>query len=74
MFALIFTIVFISSLIVFILDLLVKNYGLNKDIDIMSSEINKLLKENSKLRGELKDVLQIGREGNKENKKSRKFN
>ena len=73
MFTLIFVCVLISFLILYILWLTYKNNDLEKENFLMSCEINKYVRENSKLRRELKDVLPIEREGTKNNKKSTKL-
>ena len=73
MFTLIFVCVLISFLILYILWLTYKNNDLEKENFLMSCEINKYVRENSKLRRELKDVLPIEREGTRNNKKSTKL-
>ena len=73
MLTLIFVCVLISFLILYILWLTYKNNDLEKENFLMSCEINKYVRENSKLRRELKDVLPIEREGTRNNKKSTKL-
>lgn len=73
MFTLIFTIIYITFLIGFIIKLLLKVNSLEEDNLIMSCEINKLVKENSRLRKENEDVLPIKRERTRNNKKSTKL-
>ena len=73
MFTLIFVCVVISFLILYILWLTYKNNDLEKENFLMSCEINKYVRENSKLRRELRDVLPIEREGTRNNKKSTKL-
>lgn len=73
MFTLIFVCVLISFLILYILWLTYKNNDLEKENFLMSCEINKYVRENSKLRRELRDVLPIEREGTRNNKKSTKL-
>jgi sensor histidine kinase regulating citrate/malate metabolism len=57
MFALIFAFVYITFLIIMLLLEIYKNHELEKDNQKLSLEVNKLLRENSKLRKELKNVL-----------------
>ena len=57
MFPLIFVCIIISFLILCIITLLYKNHELEKDNLILSCEVNKYLRENSKLRKELRNVL-----------------
>lgn len=57
MFALIFLSISVSGLILCILWLLYKNHDLQIDNLKLSHQTTELLKENSKLRKELKDVL-----------------
>lgn len=57
MFTLIFICVFITFLILCILWLLYKNHDLQIDNEKLSHQTNELLRENSKLRKELRNVL-----------------
>ncbi len=70
MFALIFIGVFVVSLVVIILTLLEKNHDLQIDNEKLSHQTTQLLLENSKLRKELNNVLQIEPERTRKNKKS----
>ena len=70
MFALIFIGVFVVSLVVIILTLLEKNHDLQIDNEKLSHQTTQLLLENSKLRKELNNVLQIEPKRTGTNKKS----